>query len=261
MSQALASFPLDYSSTAAAPRGADAPRPAREAATPPVALHARPSAGLGDWRPPRRSKRLLLPVLGLHAVMAWGLVQMGVVPMPKRPAPVEVKLLSVAPPKTPPPPAVRTPVVPQFQQLTVPPVEVPIIQLAPTPVTAVVAENPPPRAAVTPTPAPAAVVAPGPAHAGPREVSASVVQYLQAPPIAVPALSRRLGEKGTVVLRVLVDRDGLPRQISVQQSSGFSRLDEQAQQAMRAARFKPHTENGEPVEMLVLTPIQYELGR
>ena len=32
-------------------------------------------------------------------------------------------------------------------------------------------------------------------------------------------------------------------------------------QAMRAARFKPHTENGEPVEMLVLTPIQYELGR
>ena len=256
MSQALASFPLDYPSTAASSRCAEPARPVREpeAASAPLA-----SESAGDWQP-RRSKRLLLPVLGLHAAMAWGLVQMGVVPMPKRPAPVEVKLLSVAPPKTP-PPAVRTPVVPQFQPLTVPPVEVPHIQVAPSPVAAVTTETPPPRPvaiAAAPAPAPAAPVA---VHAGPREVSASAVQYLQAPPIAVPAMSRRLGEKGTVVLRVLVDRDGLPRQITLHQSSGFSRLDEQALQAMRAARFKPHAENGEPVEMLVLTPIQYELGR
>ncbi len=256
MSQAIASFPLDFNSTASAPR---APEPARSPREPEPPLAALPLLGPTEWQP-RRSKRVLLPVLGLHAVMAWGLVQMGVVPMPSRPAPVEVKLLTVPPPKTTPPPAARPTLAPQFQQLTVPPVEVPVIQVAPSPVLAVVAENPPPRPVVVSTPAPAPA-GPGPVHSGPREVSASAVQYLQAPPIAVPALSRRLGEKGTVVLRVLVDRDGLPRQITLQQSSGFARLDEQAQQAMRAARFKPHTENGEPVEMLVLTPIQYELGR
>jgi len=256
MSQAIASFPLDFNSTAAVPRTAEPARAAREPGSPLVSL---PLLGPSDWQP-RRSKRLLLPVLGLHAVMAWGLVQMGVVPMPSRPAPVEVKLLTVAPPKTPPPPAVRPTLAPQFQQLTVPPVEVPVIQVAPSPVAVVVAENPPPRPVVVSSPAPAPA-GPGPAQSGPREVAASAVQYLQAPPIAVPAMSRRLGEKGTVVLRVLVDRDGLPRQITLHQSSGFARLDEQAQQAMRAARFKPHTENGEPVEMLVLTPIQYELGR
>ncbi|MBB2486790.1 TonB family protein [Mitsuaria sp. WAJ17] len=257
MSQAIASFPLDFNSAAAAPRAAE---PARSTREPAPSLASLPLLGPSDWQP-RRSKRLLLPVLGLHAVMAWGLVQMGVVPMPSRPAPVEVKLLTVAPPKTP-PPAVRPTLAPQFQQLTVPPVEVPLIQVSPSPVLAVVAENPPPRPVVVATPAPAPA-GPGPAHSGggPREVSASAVQYLQAPPIAVPAMSRRLGESGTVVLRVLVDRDGLPRQITLHQSCGFARLDEQAQQAMRAARFKPHTENGEPVEMLVLTPIQYELGR
>jgi len=255
MSQAIASFPLDFNPTAATPRAAEPARTPREAG--PV-LAALPLVGPADWQP-RRSKRLLLPVLGLHAVMAWGLVQMGVVPMPSRPAPVEVKLLTVAPPKAP-PPAVRPALAPQFQQLTVPPVEAPVVQVAPSPVVAVVAENPPPRPMVVATPA-QAPAGPGPAQSGPREVSASAVQYLQAPPIAVPAMSRRLGERGTVVLRVLVDRDGLPRQITLHQSSGFARLDEQAQQAMRAARFKPHTENGEPVEMLVLTPIQYELGR
>lgn len=250
MSQAIASFPLDFPSTA---------QPARPLRERRPDLEASPLLGPAAWQP-ARSRRLLLPVLGLHVVMAWGLVQMGVVPTPSRPAPVEVKLLPVAPPKTTPPPAVRPSLAPQFERLTVPPVEVPVIQVAPPPVSAVVAENPPPRPVVVSTPAPAPA-GPGPAQSGPREVAASAVQYLQAPPIAVPAMSRRLGEKGTVVLRVLVDRDGLPRQITLHQSSGFARLDEQAQQAMRSARFKPHTENGEPVEMLVLTPIQYELGR
>lgn len=218
-----------------------------------------PTIGAADWQP-RRSRRLLLPVLALHGVMAWGLVQMGVVPMPARPAPVEVKLLRVVERKAP-PPVVRPTAIPQFQQLTVPPVEVPNIQVAPAPVAAVVTDTPPPRPVAVAVPAAPAPAGPGPAQAGPREVSASAVQYLQPPPIAVPAMSRRLGEKGTVVLRVLVDREGLPRQISLAQSSGFARLDEQALQAMRVARFKPHTEQGEPVEMLVLTPIQYELSR
>ena len=115
MSQAIASFPLDFNSTASVPR---APEPARSPREP------EPPLGPTEWQP-RRSKRLLLPVLGLHAVMAWGLVQMGVVPMPSRPAPVEVKLMTVPPPKTTPPPAARPTLAPQFQQLTVPPVTFP----------------------------------------------------------------------------------------------------------------------------------------
>lgn len=259
MSQAIASFPLDFSPSSPMPAPVRGGEEGRSAGKEPRALTDLPSIDPTGWQP-RRSRRLLVPVLGLHALMAWGLVQMGVVPMPLRPAPVEVKLLRVVEPKAPPPVA-RPSTAPQFQQLTVPPVEVPNIQVAPTPVAAVVTDTPPPRPVAAVIPAVPAPAGPGPAQAGPREVSASAVQYLQAPPIAVPAMSRRLGEKGTVVLRVLVDRDGLPRQISLAQSSGFARLDEQALQAMRVARFKPHTEQGEPVEMLVLTPIQYELSR
>ena len=60
-----------------------------------------------------------------------------------------------------------------------------------------------------------------------------------------------------VWLRVVVGTQGQPLHVSVQRSSGYSRLDEQALWAMRQARFKPHTEDGQPVEVEVTAPIEY----
>ena len=58
---------------------------------------------------------------------------------------------------------------------------------------------------------------------------------------------------------VVVDVHGTPAQVQLQRSSGHARLDEQALWAMRQARFKPHTENGIPIELEVTAPIEYAL--
>ncbi len=87
----------------------------------------------------------------------------------------------------------------------------------------------------------------------------TAVQYLVLPPVEVPRLSRRAGESGVVWLRVVVDVHGTPAQVQLQRSSGHARLDEQALWAMRRARFKPHTENGIPIELEVTAPIEYAL--
>ena len=103
----------------------------------------------------------------------------------------------------------------------------------------------------TPEPAPAAAPPPR------RQLPPSAVQYRVLPPVELPRAARRAGESGTVWLRVLVDAAGLPAQVTVQRSSGFARLDEQALWAMRQARFKPHTEDGRAVEVEVIAPIEY----
>ena len=119
--------------------------------------------------------------------------------------------------------------------------------------------------AIPDTPAPAALqpasIAPesAPLATPPtrRQLPASAVQYRVLPPAELPSASRRAGESGTVWLRVLVDATGVPAQVSVQLTSGFRRLDEQALWAMRQARFRPHTEGGLALEVEVLAPIEY----
>jgi protein TonB len=83
------------------------------------------------------------------------------------------------------------------------------------------------------------------------------VRYRVDPPAEVPRASRRAGEHGVVWLRVRVSREGLPLQVSVLRSSGYARLDEQALWAMRQARFQPHTEDGQPVEVEVNAALEY----
>ena len=107
-------------------------------------------------------------------------------------------------------------------------------------------------------PAPPAPVPP-PAPPAPKLLPATAVRYVVPPAIEVPMASRRLGESGTVLLRVVVDSAGLPRQVTLHKSSGHARLDEQAMGAMRQARFKPQTENGLPIEWIVIAPLQYEI--
>ena len=59
-----------------------------------------------------------------------------------------------------------------------------------------------------------------------------------------PALSRRKGEEGRVVLNVLVRADGTAGNISIKRSSGFSRLDTAAESAVRRWRFEPYRVGG-----------------
>lgn len=83
--------------------------------------------------------------------------------------------------------------------------------------------------------------------------------YLHNPRPAYPAASRRLGEEGRVLLRVLVSTQGVPVAVDIKQSSGFSRLDEAARTAVERWRFVPARRGVEAVESSVLVPLQFSL--
>ena len=63
-----------------------------------------------------------------------------------------------------------------------------------------------------------------------------------------PWKSRRKGEEGKVVLEVTIDPEGRPQNITVINSSGFSRLDAAAEKAVLQGSFVPANKNGSPVE-------------
>jgi protein TonB len=62
-----------------------------------------------------------------------------------------------------------------------------------------------------------------------------------------PQMSRRLGEQGTVVLRVMISPDGRAGEIQLSKSSGHARLDRAAIEAVREWRFVPALKGGRPV--------------
>jgi protein TonB len=61
-----------------------------------------------------------------------------------------------------------------------------------------------------------------------------------------PAISKRLGEEGTVVIRVMVGPDGRATQADVVTSSGFPRLDEAAKAFALSQPFNPGELDGQP---------------
>ena len=83
--------------------------------------------------------------------------------------------------------------------------------------------------------------------------------YLSNPAPVYPALSRRLGEEGKVVLRALVEPEGRSGQIEIRSSSGSPRLDQAAVEAVRRWKFIPARRGDETVAAWVLIPIVFNL--
>jgi TonB family protein len=83
------------------------------------------------------------------------------------------------------------------------------------------------------------------------------VEYVRAPAPVYPAESKRKRERGTCVLRVMVDSNGRPAQIQVERSSGFERLDSAAREAVEKALFHPYEVNGIAQPAQVLIPIEF----
>ncbi|MDP3856744.1 MAG: energy transducer TonB [Stagnimonas sp.] len=154
------------------------------------------------------------------------------------------------------------------------------------PVAAVEPPRPPPpkpeqpRMVATPRPTPAAIQAPAPeptpaapaesapaAEPGPPAPAAEPVvvppnfaaAHLNNPGPQVPYQSRKLGEQGTVWLRVLVNPDGRPQQVLVDRGSGYARLDAAAVEVVqRRWRFVPARRGEEAIAAWVLVPISFE---
>lgn len=215
--------------------------------------------------PPAQRRAAVAAILALHGAAAWGLLQVDAVRSAvAEAAPLFVELIAAPVPQPQPePPAPPPPPVPRM-----PPPPAPVIAAAAraeAPAAFVVPEPPPAPAPAEPPAAPVAVVAaPAPAApppAAPRELPASAIQYLEPPEPVYPRASRRMGEAGLVVVRVFVGTDGLPKQLQLLQSSGFSRLDEAAIEGVRRARFQPPTENGQPTAGWARIPIPFELEK
>lgn len=145
-------------------------------------------------------------------------------------------------------------------------------QPKPTPVLAMTPEQQPaasaPALVAPPAPlAPAAdsaarapTSAAAPATAGPATSAARYdAAYLQNPKPSYPALSRRLGEEGKVLLKVRVGSDGRPLAVDLEKSSDFERLDNAARQVVQHWRFVPARRGDEAVEASVIVPIVFRL--
>lgn len=71
--------------------------------------------------------------------------------------------------------------------------------------------------------------------------------YLAALRPVYPPESMNNGEEGVVGITVSVSADGKPLDVAISKSSGFSRLDRSAKQAVLKYRFKPATRGGIPI--------------
>ncbi len=74
-----------------------------------------------------------------------------------------------------------------------------------------------------------------------------------------PAISRRMGEEGKLVLRVELDENGRIDSARVINSSGYDRLDKAALDAVRSWRCRPSTRGGQPVRAVALQPFNFVL--
>ncbi|MBB4842710.1 protein TonB [Paucibacter oligotrophus] len=202
-----------------------------------------------------------------HAAALWALLQFA---PPVKPAmtvvPLMVSMVAPAQEKEQPPPPPPKPMklAPQPRPSKAPPILV--AEAAPT-ADSFVAMRPEPSHEPSPAPAqvleraPALVAPPAPPAPAVKQIAPSALRYLSEPRMTVPLLSRRLGESGIVHLRILVDAKGRLQDASVKKSSGFERLDKQALDDIRSARFTPHIENGQPVPVETTALLSYELDR
>lgn len=115
----------------------------------------------------------------------------------------------------------------------------------------------PPQPVVPPPAEPAPVIAAPAPPAPPLVPPIYNAAYLDNPPPAYPAMSRRRGETGRVLLRVHVSSAGRAERIEIKSSSGFDRLDEAAREAVLSWRFVPARRGEEPVSAWVQIPIVF----
>ncbi|RDK08494.1 energy transducer TonB [Cupriavidus lacunae] len=129
----------------------------------------------------------------------------------------------------------------------------PVASLPPTPN----APEAPPAPPAPPAPAPEP--APAPVSAAPRAVGIGEIQCTPPQP-KYPAQSRRMGETGKAVVRLTTDEGGKVVKTAVVSSSGSSRLDQAAVEAVQGMRCKPYLDNGRAVAVTAQQPIGFELN-
>ncbi len=83
--------------------------------------------------------------------------------------------------------------------------------------------------------------------------------YLNNPAPSYPALAKRRGKQGKVLLNVVVKTDGTALSVAVSRSSGSDELDEAALDAVKTWRFIPAKRHGESVQANVVVPVEFKI--
>ncbi|RYZ51833.1 MAG: energy transducer TonB [Proteobacteria bacterium] len=92
-----------------------------------------------------------------------------------------------------------------------------------------------------------------------ESITEATSNYLSNPAPRYPPMSRRLGEEGKILFKVFVDTEGKVKDITIQQTSGFKRLDEAALEAIRGWTFTPARKGEEKVAAWVIIPFVWSL--
>lgn len=193
----------------------------------------------------RRAVEIVVPVSVVSEMITPAVPQVEPQPVPKPPETVPAPK-PVVQPKPRPAPAPRPVAAPSLAPAPTAPIGVVEPQPAPPPVAA------PVEAAAAPAP-----IAPPPP---PKvELPSSSADYLQNPEPPYPPMSKRLGEQGKVVVRVLIGVDGTAKDAQLRQSSGYERLDKVALETVRRWRYVPGKRNGVPEDMWFNVPINFVL--
>lgn len=267
MSTTAPGVPLSYTIGFSSPHGSMYQRPA-------------PSAHRIPWQ--RHPGTLAVAVVALHAFALWAL-QTGLLRRAVEtvvPAQILVELWNPQPqPPAPPAPAAKA-VAPQLAKPTPPATTLPVPPApAPVPIPVPAATSTAAAAVTTSTSVAinsvavdasstrassqnsgeSRVAAPAPATAPKIELPSSDADYLNNPKPPYPALSKRMGEQGKVVVRTLIGTDGHAQEVQLAQSSGFDRLDQAALHAARQWRYVPGKRDGVPQAMWFNVPFTFQL--
>jgi protein TonB len=202
----------------------------------------------GAQRAPNWS--MIIAIVALHVITLYALVKLDVIQIAEKKKPLVVDLIA----EPPVPPADK----PKPQPVVVE--KIPPAVLVPPPIVQTTVAPPPIAVTTTPPPPRPVEAAPAPPPTGPVAVGNLNERLLEGSPPRYPMESRRKHEQGTVVVRLLIGTDGRVTDIAIAQSSGFTRLDQAALQAIRGWRWRPIIRDGQPVEVRGLYSMPFTLN-
>jgi periplasmic protein TonB len=84
-------------------------------------------------------------------------------------------------------------------------------------------------------------------------------RYRLNPMVPYPGLARKRGQEGTVILRVLISREGRVDDLDVETTSGYGLLDRAAVSAVKNWSFEPGRKDGKKIAMWVRVPVTFQL--
>jgi protein TonB len=193
----------------------------------------------------------------------------GLTPKPPNYLNDERVLANLLPPDSPAPPKQSAPPAPRM------PVEAPKPTPTPSPKPEVKKAEKTPTPAPTPAPpAPSAkssestqsaTVAPSTGGGGvsgtpiQTDIGKLIVVYQPDADPYYPSFSKRAGEQGEVVVRLIIDETGVVEDARLLQSSSYPRLDRAAMEIGKRYRFKPYLINGSPTKISTNLLIKFNL--